>query len=272
VYVACRVSQQEGECNYVIKVLESNKATITQVNIRSVLNEVECQIKASKHNISPKIYDVFFCLGYKRDHITGSHLRTSLAMSPGVNLEGVITRESIQYPTVKLINTKIPDLYRDKVFEVSWCRRGSYKDDFSCFVPFRRFYIIMEKMDITISSFLKRICAVDRDIHRVLAKNLKDKAFSILDKLHKLHIIHGDAHSSNFMFNFTEKGKEIFASINEKKVSSTVSVPEFQRCFESLKIVDFGTSQMYDPDTIDIEIIERNQKLDKKKLSETILL
>lgn len=270
VYTVCKIAAETQDCSYIIKIMESNKATITQVNIVTVLNEVECQIMANKAGLSPSIHDVFFCLGYKLDHITGKSIIT--ALNQEIVAENHILREGYEFPIVKLTKAPFDRLApSDQLKEVGWCRRRPGSDrPYKCFTPYRRFYIIMDKMDITISSFLKTIKPlVDTFIYRKYADNLKEIGDRLLDRLHKLGIIHGDAHSSNFMFNFTKQASEILASSAEQQSK----IPEDKRndffgSFPSLKIIDFGTGSM----NVSEEVFENLKKLDYKKLSDTLLI
>lgn len=137
-----------------------------------------------------------------------------------------------------------------------------------CYVPFRRVYIIMEKMDITVSTFLKNF--KDTPLFPIYLEKLKNNAIQILQKLHRYKIIHNDAHASNFMFNFSEKGREMFSKLLNEEITidhirEKDIMENFFNSFNSLRIIDFGLSNIMPADKTQ----EEQKRADIKKINET---
>ena len=86
-------------------------------------------------------------------------------------------------------------------------------------------------MDITMSTFLREIKTLLPTNYRVYTTELEKHALVLLERLHKLGIVHGDAHSSNFMFNFSDSGKREFTALfqKQKRLRYLICTSELQR-------------------------------------------
>lgn len=193
-----------------------------------VINEIEMQIELSNKGIAPKIYDAFYCKQYFRDWFD----------------KQIIT-----------VNSKV-----DIPFKL--CKEEK-KD---CKILNREVFLIMEKMDITISTFLENLKNVSQDLATKYRKKLESIAFNRIRSAHSLNIVHGDAHVSNFMFNFSEKGKEVFDKIEKKEYNTNQlekilkNDDDFFGSFSSLKLIDFGKTAK-----ISFDEYKKNRKVSKKE-------
>lgn len=224
VYITCI----GDKCDYITKVmdlLEKHPALIQTgftpssnlfFNYNTIKNEILMQIKASQSGLCPRIVDVFFCSSFvKEKDSTG------------------------KYSNYVRIRTERPFYLCSEL-------------DGLCNVAFRRFFIIMEKMDITVNTFLLNFMGTTSLVKRY-KNRIETTGLGLLSKLHSIGIIHGDAHASNFMFNLTEPGKQylqrvLSADTKEKRESAIREIEESDRgrdffgSFASMKLIDFGKS------------------------------
>jgi tRNA A-37 threonylcarbamoyl transferase component Bud32 len=146
------------------------------------------------------------------------------------------------------------DFLKDK--QKRYIKAQSVKDFYlcqsnGCFITVRRFFIVMEKLDITVEGFLKYFNSELRESYR---QKIGREIRSELTTLHKNNIIHGDFHLSNCMLNITAEGKRYFADLVEatKKGKNVTQVIQsilrddvkksfFGTCY-TVKIIDFGRS------------------------------
>jgi hypothetical protein len=107
-------------------------------------------------------------------------------------------------------------------------------------------YIVMDKLDVTVSEFWKTV----GNVYNTFINSSVSELFA---KLHNnACILHGDAHSSNVMFQFSPKAREIFKKVleNNKHLSeedirnSRSYFYDQDRNFHGSKImfIDFGQS------------------------------
>ena len=139
------------------------------------------------------------------------------------------------------INVKIDGV----AWPVPWCRKSQFSEGISCFVNTRTVYIAMESMDITINTFL--LAFKGSNLFSTYLTVLTKLAIVLVQRLNEIEIIHGDTHSSNFMFNFSDKGKMVFENILTTR-DLNISVDkklDFYGSFNSLKMIDFGMSRKF---------------------------
>jgi hypothetical protein len=199
----------------------------------AVLNEINNQVTASLLGLAPKIYDAFYCKSFAEKDgkpvktIPDKLVRPRIRKNPS---------NSFYYIEIEKTNIS---LYN--------CREARGEPDkIECFVPTRMVYIVMDKLDVTVSEFWKTVGSVyDTFIDS-----------SVRELFAKLHynacILHGDAHSSNVMFQFSPKAREIFKKVLENKKhlseedirNSKSYFYDQDRNFHGSKImfIDFGKS------------------------------
>lgn len=225
IYVGC--SMGDKNCNYIIKIINVNKGASIN-SMEDILSEVEIQIQASKYNLAPKIHDIFYCKSSLKDYFAGQTISSSISQTYDSSTK-------IKYnSSIYQLGDKIPMI----------CEKDR------CQVINRTVYIIMDKMDITVFTFL--------DVLPYYREILLDLMKSIISRLHRIGIIHGDVHSSNFMFNFTPLGRDKFLQYtlnNDESIIDQDKNRDFYGSFKSLMIIDFGKSK-------DINSID-NDKLQK---------
>lgn len=231
VYIGCSVDD-EKDCSYIIKVMDVNKGSPNVTNLPypmemsqlhkltmdRILSEVELQIIASMHELAPAIHDIFYCKSRMRDPFTDKSIKVPLSE----NIKSQMTGTKFKYNSLPYDTALV-------------CKNDM------CDVINRRVYIVMDKMDITPSTFLKNINSYTHTLIKYMTETLK--------KLHKIGIIHGDAHTSNFMFNFTPKGRKKFVEYTEskndiarEKIISDDKNGDFYGSFKTMKLIDFGKS------------------------------
>jgi hypothetical protein len=230
IFVTC----VNNDCNFIVKVIDIISKAPKMLgnnffyNYNQVLTEINLQKLASKKNLAPKIIDAFYFFDYLKKD------QKYIKISSEINSEFL-------------------------------CRN---KSNTNCYVPFRRVYIIMEKMDITVSTFLKNF--KDTPLFPIYLEKLKKIAKEKLEKLHTYKIIHNDAHASNFMFNFSEKGREMFSKLLKKEITIDYIrqkdiMKNFFNSFNSLRIIDFGLSNIMPAD----ETQEQQKRDDIEKINST---
>lgn len=224
VYNACL----NDDCDFIIKIVsvfrkshilwlpELNKKSDYYGNYKSdsltsehMLNEIYIQMEMSKYNLAPKIFDAFYCLDYLKDIKTGEYIQA------------------------KIKNNENIDSY--------FCKNQN------CYIPVRTFYIMMEKFDISINGFLKILKKNNISLMYEYLKILKNFAYNVLEKSHKIGIIHGDSHIANFMFKYTQKGRYIINNYKNNLITADYILKndidkDFFGSFKSLVLIDFGLS------------------------------
>jgi len=121
-----------------------------------------------------------------------------------------------------------------------------------CLVTVRRFFIVMEKLDLTVEGFLKYF--ESQELREAYRQKIGREIRAELTTLHRNNIIHGDFHLSNCMLNITPEGKTYFADLVEatKKGKNVTQIIQnilrhdvnksfFGSCY-TVKIIDFGRS------------------------------
>jgi hypothetical protein len=241
--MGCLVKEDGQEvCNYVIKLMNIDKGAPTTIdylgkvgiyklNMIAVLNEVNIQIKASLYGLGPKIYDVFYCKSFATDD-ANEFIQTV----PNKDVRGLIRREIVDGKEQLFLG-------HNRIYN---CKESGKTKKIICFVPTRVVYIVMESLDLTVTKFRE---VVGNQYNSFI----KGKVIELFNRLHDIGILHGDAHSSNIMFNLTEEGKKAYISYERKK---PFSIPDrngdFYGSLQSLMFIDFGKSVDFIQDNIPI--------------------
>jgi hypothetical protein len=210
-YLGCRITAQPpyeecspGDAKYIIKIMEVDKSLdymgrVGAFDIDAVLNEINNQVTASLLGLAPKIYDAFYCKSFVEKD--GKPIKT--------------IPDRFVMPTIRQ-NPSNSVYYIEKDNKtniiITNCREA--KDEpgkIVCFVPTRMVYIVMDKLDVTVSEFWKTVGSV----YNTFIDSSVSKLFE--DLHYNACILHGDAHDSNVMFQFSPKAREIFKKVLENK-------------------------------------------------------
>jgi serine/threonine protein kinase len=257
-YMGCLVKGGEEECNYVIKIMNIDKASpntidyigtysINKLNMEAVMNEVNIQIKASKFKLAPKIHDVFFCKSFAKDEynenieiktVPEKELRQSFTMKE-VNGKKYPYFEHAGYQPVLAYNCKVnkKDSTKDPM------RDHIKHPKLICYVPTRMVYIVMDSLSITVANLRQAF-------GNVYDNFINEKVYDLFRRLHEIGIFHGDAHKSNIMFKLSKRGKEVYTErlvqIREGRIDYPGRIDkndikgDFYGSLDSLMFIDFG--------------------------------
>jgi hypothetical protein len=242
IFLTCIVQNRNKKCDYITKVIDIIEKTPALVamyydgerslylNTQTVKNEIDIHMMAAALGVAPRIIDVFFSIIPLQE--------TYQELNPDTNINEEKQR-------IIKVNSVRPSYL---------CRDGGTTD---CNVLGRRFFIVMEKLDITVSSFLNMF-EEDSKLKEEYKRQFTREIKSCLDHLNRNKIIHNDVHFSNCGFNISEKGKSYFqdllGAINEKnyinirRILESIDKQDKKRTFfksidpSSFKMIDFGKS------------------------------
>ena len=216
-YLGCRITGQPpyecaGDEHYIIKIMKLNKTKysntvdylgkvdVYKLSMDAVLNEINNQVTASLLGLAPKIYDAFYCKSFfEKD---GKPVKT-------------IPDKSVM-PRIRQNNSqnKVYYIEKDKKTNIILynCREARHEPGkIECFVTTRMVYIVMDKLDVTVCEFRKIVGSVYDNFIDLTVREL------FADLHNKACILHGDAHSSNVMFQFSPEARKIFKKVLENK-------------------------------------------------------
>ena len=214
-YLGCRIADQPpyecvGDEHYIIKIMKLDKTRLNTVDylgavdvykftMDAVLNEINNQVTASLLGLAPKIYDAFYCKSFLEKD--GKPVKT--------------IPDKLVMPTIrKNPSNSVYYIQKDKKTNIILNNCREARDEpgkIVCFVPTRMVYIVMDRLDVTVWEFRKIVGSVyDNFIYssvRELFADLHNNAC----------ILHGDAHDSNVMFQFSPEARKIFKKVLENK-------------------------------------------------------